>query len=119
MDVQRGTEGEGERDKDGGGGHTENSVPEAEEIPSNHVRQNEISGAAGQGCSGVEMVLHGGREDGGKFSQKRFLRESTASGRPWSLYCCGYRVNWKRGRGALTKSEYYTLPHLESLERTL
>lgn len=66
MGVQRGTDGEGERDKDGGGDHTENSVPEAEEIPSNYLRQNEISGAAGQGCSGVEMVLHGGREDGGK-----------------------------------------------------
>lgn len=53
MSVQRGAEGEGERDK-AGGGHTETSVPEAEEIPLNHGRQNEISGAAGQGCAGVE-----------------------------------------------------------------
>lgn len=102
MSVQRVAEGEGERDKDGGGGHTENSVPEAEEIPSNHVRQNEISGASGQGCSGVEIVLHGGREeDGGKsfprggFEGKYSLRKAVEPA--YRQYCCRHRDNWKGG----------------------
>lgn len=96
--------GEGEKDKDGGGGHTENSVPEAEERPSNHVRQNEISGAAGQGCSGVEIVLHGGREeDGGKsfprggFEGKYSLRKAVEPA--YRQYCCRHRDNWRGGGG--------------------
>lgn len=37
-----------------------------EEMDWNHLRQNEISGATGQGSPGVEMVLHEGGEVEGK-----------------------------------------------------